>query len=285
MASTKSAKFQTEETYSNFEAAVKGAEYLSAERERELALLSHDGDLAARNKLVHSHMRLVRKIAAGFAHYGHSMKEIVSAGNVGLLEGAERFDPAMDNRFSTYVTWWIRAEIMDYVLKNASSVKMPSTKDIKSLFYKGKKALAEFEALGLSKSEVMQRMSERFHLPAEEIENLMIAQKPGTSLSTPVSEREDNSGEFGDFLEDVSLSQEEVLVQADEHDHNVRRLNDAIALLNEREGVVFRARRLTDDPPTLEALAERYSVSKERIRQIEVRAFEKVKTALMAQAA
>ena len=285
MVSMKSAKLSGDRGFTRFAAAASAAEYLPAAREKELGLLSQQGDLRARNKLVHAHLRLVIKVAAGFVNYGHPLAELVAAGNVGLLEGAQRFDPGMDNRFSTYVTWWIRAEVMNYVLKNASTVKVPSTKEAKSLFYKGAKARKELESKGMTESEIMASLSRRFKLPVADVENLMLAHRPATSLSAPVSVHDDSGATLSDMLVDEGPSQEDILVKSDEHDLNVRRLNAVLEKLGERECDVFRARRLMDDPMTLEALAARYSVSKERIRQIEVKAFEKVRTAMLSKAA
>nr|WP_250807817.1 sigma-70 family RNA polymerase sigma factor [Neorhizobium tomejilense] len=282
MGSIKASKLSEDRGFALYAKAAGETEYLTLERERELVAKAASGDAKSQDTLVKAHLRLVMKMAAGFVNYGHPLPELVAAGNVGLVEGASKFDGSMDNRFATYVSWWIKAALMDYVLKNASTVKTPLTKEIKSYFFKGPKARRELEGKGLNESDIERTLSERFKIPAEQLASLTAAQRTATSLSAPVSEDDDNATSFGDFIADDAPLPDEIVEASVEQDYNVHRLNTILSKMGQRESDVFRSRRLSEEPLTLEELAARYSVSRERIRQIEVKAFERVRKELLA---
>jgi RNA polymerase sigma-32 factor len=281
MGSVKTANLTDDRGFMRYASTVSSVEYLSAERERHLLAEVALGNEKARTRLVEAHLRLVISMAVKFLGYGHPLSELVAVGNVGLLEGASRFDAGKENRFATYVSWWIGAALKEYVLKNASSVKTPTTKEMKSLFFKGAAYRRSLEAKGLSDTAISDAMSVRFGIPANEIAEIMTLQRPMTSLSAPVGDNEDGSISIGDAIADDAPLQDEVVLQAREHETNVGRLRDILSTMGEREQDIFRARRLRDEPMTLEELANRHSVSRERIRQIEVKVFEKVRKAML----
>lgn len=282
MVSMKSAGFTESRGFTRYAVAASSREYLSVERETELANRASKGDIRAEQALVEAHLRQVIKIASGYRNYGHSLETLTSVGNEGLVRAAKKFDLEKGFRFATYAKWWIDAELKEYVQREASSVKVPSTKETKSAFFKAPRLRRELEAQGVDEDTILEIMSVRFGIEKSQMAAVLAARTPATSLSAPISSIEDGSATFGDLIVDEGPSPEEILIAADEQDDNVRRLNDILAKMNDRESDILRSRRLVEDPMTLEALAERYSVSKERVRQIEVKAMDKVKQALLA---
>lgn len=282
MVSMKSAKFN-DRGFQRFATAAAASEFLSAEREAELVQRAAKGDVKAEEVLIKAHIRLVIRMASPWAKFGHPLDELVAAGNLGLVKGAQRFDPTKDNRFSTYVGWWIKAEIGDYIQNNASAVKIPNNVRVKKSFYRGPKLRRELEAQGLGEAAIISKMAETFDIDEKQMADIVAARTPAKSMSAPASGNHDEGSlSFGDLIADESPSPEEMVIEADSQDHNVRRLKEILAKMNERDSDILRCRRLIDEPMTLEALAEKYSVSRERIRQIEVRAMDKVREALLA---
>lgn len=282
MVSMKSAGYTEGRGFTRYAVAASSREYLSIERETELANRASKGDIRAEQALVEAHLRQVIKLAAGYRNYGHSLETLTSVGNEGLVRAAKKFDLEKGFRFATYAKWWIEAELKEFVQREASMVKVPSTKETKSAFFKAPKLRRELEAQGVDEDTILDIMSVRFGIEKSQMTAVLAARTAATSLSAPISSIEDGSATVGDLLMDEGPSPEEILIEADEQDDNVRRLNDILARMNDRESDILRSRRLVEDPMTLEALAERYSVSKERVRQIEVKAMDKVRQALLA---
>jgi RNA polymerase sigma-32 factor len=268
--------------FKRYAAAASAREYLSVERETELAKRAEAGDIRAEQTLVEAHLRQVIKIASSYRNYNHSLDTLTSVGNVGLVKAAKKFDPSKGFRFATYAKWWVDAELKEFVLRDASMVKIPNTKQTKSAFFKAPKLRRELEAQGMDEDTVLHIMADRFGIEKAEMSAILAARVTATSLSAPVSSIEDGSGTVGDLIADEAPSPEDIVIQADEQDDNVRRLNAILSQMNERESDIIRSRHLVEDPMTLEALATRYSVSKERVRQIEVKAMGKVRQALLA---
>jgi RNA polymerase sigma-32 factor len=249
-------------------------EYRLAKRWRE------QGDRDAANQLVTSHLRLAAKIAMGYRGYGLPMAEIISEGNVGLMQALNRFEPERGFRFATYAMWWIRASIQDYVLRSWSLVKIGTTTSQKKLFFKLRSAKSKIAALEGGDLHPDQVASIAKSLDVADQEVIDMNRRLGGDKSINAPLREDGEiGELQDHLVDPSPSPEAIVVEQDEKDHRLTALTAAIEVLNDRERRIFEARHLTDNPPTLEELAEKFNVSRERIRQIEVRAFEKVRKA------
>lgn len=282
MVSMKSAGYTEGRGFARYAVAASSREYLSVERETELANRASKGDIRAEQALVEAHLRQVIKIAAGYRNYGHSLETLTSVGNEGLVRAAKKFDLEKGFRFATYAKWWIEAELKEFVQREASMVKVPSTKETKRAFFKAPKLRRELEAQGVDEDTILDIMSVRFGIEKSQMAAVLAARTAATSLSAPISSIKDGSATVGDLLMDEGPSPEEILIDADEQDDNVRRLNDILAKMNVRESDILRSRRLVEDPMTLEALAERYSVSKERVRQIEVKAMDKVRQALLA---
>lgn len=280
MTSKKSVGFTESHGFVRYAATASKKEYLSIERETDLALRSANGDLRAEHALVEAHLRLVIKLASRFRNYGHSLETLTSVGNVGLVQAAKKFDLQKGVRFTTYAKLWIEAELKVFVEREAAVVKVPKTKKTKSAFFKAPRLRRELEAKGADEDTILTEMSKRFNIGKPEMSSLLAARAPATSLSAPVSSASDGSATVGDLIPDQGPTPEEILIDASEQDNNVRRLNDIIGEMNERESDILRSRRLVDEPMTFESLSARYSVSKERIRQIEVRAMEKVRRAL-----
>ena len=281
MVSMKSARVSGSAGFVRFANAAASSEYLTRDRERELVRRAAAGDERARELLATAHLRLVIKLAKGFTNYGHDLDELVSAGNEGLTEALCKVDPDMDNQFSTYATWWIKAKLMDYVQKNGTIVKIGNTKESKSAFFKAGKMKRELEAQGVGEREILERLSDSFGVEQQKMAAIIAGRSLTTSISTPVA-GDEGTFTLGDTIADNGPTPEEAVADADEQDSNVRRLHNVLSILNDREGDIVRCRHLTDDPLTLEVLAEKYSVSRERIRQIEVKALQKVKSALLA---
>ena len=256
-------------------------EYMLAKRYHE-----HD-DTDAAHKLVTSHLRLVAKIAMGYRGYGLPMGEVVSEGNVGLMQAVKKFDPERGFRLATYAMWWIKASIQEYVLRSWSLVKMGTTANQKRLFFNLRKAKSRIQALGDAdlNDEQVKKIATDLQVSEEEV--LSMNQRLGgdASLNAPIRAAEGESGQWQDWLVDESDSQEKMLIEEDELDHRRAMLREAMEVLNEREQRIFKARRLSEDPLTLEELSGEFDISRERVRQIEVRAFEKVQKAMVAAAA
>lgn len=256
-------------------------EYMLAKRYHE-----HD-DTEAAHRMVTSHLRLVAKIAMGYRGYGLPIGEVVSEGNVGLMQAVKKFDPERGFRLATYAMWWIKASIQEYVLRSWSLVKMGTTANQKRLFFNLRKAKNRIQALGEHdlNEEQVQKIATDLKVTEEEVLSMNQRLSGDASLNAPLRNAEGESGQWQDWLVDESDSAEEMLVEEDELDHRRSMLNNSIEVLNEREQRIFRARRLSEDPVTLEDLSQEFNISRERVRQIEVRAFEKVQEAMVAAAA
>jgi RNA polymerase sigma-32 factor len=249
-------------------------EYMLAKRWRE------HGDRDAANQLVTSHLRLAVKVAMNYRGYGLPVSEIISEGNVGLLQALDRFEPDRGFRFSTYAVWWIRASIQDYILRSWSLVKIGTTASQKKLFFKLRSAKNKIAALqsGDMRPDQVALIAKNLGVTDQEVVDMNRRLGGDSSLNAPIHD-EGEAGEWQDYLVDQSPSPEVLLAVRDETDHQHRALTHAIGVLNQRERRIFEARHLADVPITLEDLAVEFSVSRERVRQIEVRAFEKVRKA------
>jgi RNA polymerase sigma-32 factor len=239
------------------------------------------GDRDAAHKLVTSHLRLVAKIAMGYRGYGLPIGEVVSEGNVGLMQAVKRFEPDKGFRLATYAMWWIKAAIQEYILRSWSLVKMGTTANQKKLFFNLRKAKSKISALeeGDLRPDQVKLIAKRLGVTEQDVIDMNRRLGGDASLNAPIREDGD-SGEWMDWLVDESPTQERILVESEELDNRRKALSDALGVLNERERRIFEARRLADDPITLEELADEFGVSRERVRQIEVRAFEKVQKAV-----
>jgi len=250
-------------------------EYMLAKSWRE------HGDRDAAHRLVTSHLRLVAKIAMGYRGYGLPISEIVSEGNVGLMQAVKRFEPEKGFRLATYAMWWIKAAIQEYILRSWSLVKMGTTANQKKLFFNLRKAKSKISALqeGDLRPDQVQSIAKRLGVTEKDVIDMNRRLGGDASLNAPIREDGD-SGEWQDWLADDSAGQEEILAASEEMDNRRKALLQALSVLNDRERRIFEARRLADDPITLEQLASEFGVSRERVRQIEVRAFEKVQKAV-----
>jgi RNA polymerase sigma-32 factor len=250
-------------------------EYMLARSWRE------HGDRPAAHKLVTSHLRLVAKIAMGYRGYGLPISEVISEGNVGLMQAVKRFEPEKGFRLATYAMWWIKAAIQEYILRSWSLVKMGTTANQKKLFFNLRKAKSRISALedGDMRPDQVKTIAKRLGVPEQDVIDMNRRLSGDASLNAPIR-ADGDSGEWQDWLVDEGSSQESVLAENEELDNRRKALSDALSVLNERERRIFEARRLADDPVTLEELAEEFGVSRERVRQIEVRAFEKVQKAV-----
>jgi RNA polymerase sigma-32 factor len=246
-------------------------EYMLAKRWRE------HGDRVAAHKLVTSHLRLVAKIAMGYRGYGLPIAEVISEGNVGLMQAVKRFEPEKGFRLATYAMWWIKAAIQEYILRSWSLVKMGTTANQKKLFFNLRKAKSRISALdeGDMRPDQVKLIAKRLGVTEQDVIDMNRRLSGDASLNAPIREDGD-SGEWQDWLMDERDSQETTLVASEEMDNRRAALSDALEVLNDRERRIFEARRLADEPVTLEDLAVEFGVSRERVRQIEVRAFEKV---------
>src|SRR5437899_4333484 len=239
------------------------------------------GDREAANKLVTSHLRLVAKIAMGYRGYGLPISEVISEGNVGLMQALKRFEPEKGFRLSTYAMWWIKASIQEYILRSWSLVKMGTTANQKKLFFNLRKAKSKISALeeGDLRPDQVKLIAKRLGVTEQDVIDMNRRLGGDVSLNAPIREDGD-SGEWQDWLVDDVSDQEDRLVADQESDNRKKALGEALTVLNDRERRIFEARRLADDPITLEDLAAEFGVSRERVRQIEVRAFEKVQRAV-----
>jgi RNA polymerase sigma-32 factor len=240
----------------------------------------HD-DREAAHRLVTSHLRLVAKIAMGYRGYGLPISEVISEGNVGLMQAVKRFEPDKGFRLATYAMWWIRAAIQEYILRSWSLVKIGTTANQKKLFFNLRKAKSRISALedGDLRSDQVALIAARMSVNEQDVIDMNRRLGGDVSLNTPIR-NEDESGEWQDWLVDDTPSQERTLLEAEELDNRLQALGEALTVLNTRERRVFEARRLADDPLTLEELADEFGVSRERVRQIEVRAFERIEKAV-----
>ena len=256
-------------------------EYMLAKRYAE-----HE-DTQAAHKLVTSHLRLVAKIAMGYRGYGLPIGEVISEGNVGLMQAVKKFDPERGFRLATYAMWWIKASIQEYILRSWSLVKMGTTANQKRLFFNLRKVKGRIQALedGDLKPEQVSEIATTLNVSEEEVISMNRRLSGDASLNAPIKASEGESGQWQDWLVDDSESQEDMLVEQDELENRRSMLSDAMDVLNERERRIFEARRLRDDPITLEELSGEFDISRERVRQIEVRAFEKVQDAVKKAAA
>jgi RNA polymerase sigma-32 factor len=252
-------------------------EYMLAKRWTE----HQDTDAAAR--LVNSHLRLVAKIAMGYRGYGLPTAELISEGNIGLMQGVKKFEPERGFRLATYAMWWIRASIQEYILRSWSLVKMGTTAAQKKLFFNLRRMKNKIDAFedGDLKPEDVTKIATDLGVSEEDVVsmNRRMAMGGDTSLNVPL--RDDSEGSWQDFLVDSEPLQDERVAEAEETKIRHDLLVEALGALNERERHILTERRLTDEPKTLEELSQVYDVSRERIRQIEVRAFEKLQKALM----
>ena len=244
------------------------------------------GDRESAHRLVTSHLRLVAKIAMGYRGYGLPIAEIVSEGNVGLMQAVKRFDPDKGFRLATYAMWWIRAAIQEYILRSWSLVKMGTTAAQKKLFFNLRKIKGQLKALeeGDLRPDQVKLIATRLGVTEDDVVSMNRRLAGDSSLNAPVR-NDAESGEWQDWLVDDTVDQETALAESEERDQRRGMLNDALKGLNVRERRVFEARRLADEPLTLEELSTEFGVSRERIRQIEVRAFEKVQKAVQKAAA
>ncbi len=252
-------------------------EFILAKRWQE------QGDTEAAHRLVTSHLRLVAKIAMGYRGYGLPLNEIISEGNVGLMQAVKRFDPDRGFRLATYAMWWIRAAIQEYILHSWSLVKMGTTAAQKKLFFNLRKLKGQMQAIdeGDLAPETVQAIAERLDVTETEVIEMNRRLEGGDrSLNVPL--RVDSDTDWQDWLVDEAASQETTLADADEFDHRMSLLHRAMSVLNERERHILTERRLKDEPTTLEELSGEYGISRERVRQIEVRAFEKLQRAIKA---
>jgi RNA polymerase sigma-32 factor len=254
---------------------------LERDQEYQLAKRWRDhGDRDAANELVTSHLRLAAKVAMGYRGYGLPMSEVVSEGNVGLMQALNRFEPERGFRFSTYAIWWIRASIQDYVLRSWSLVKIGTTANQKKLFFKlrsAKSKIAAFESGDLRPDQVA-LIANSLDVSDQDVVDMNRRLGGDKSINAPLYD-DGETGEWQDHLVDQSPSPEAIVVEQDDREHQHNALTAAIDVLDHRERRIFEARHLADEPLTLEELAAKFNVSRERIRQIEVRAFEKVRKA------
>jgi len=254
----------------------KEEEYMLAKRWRE------HGDTDAAHRLVTSHLRLVAKIAMGYRGYGLPVGELISEGNVGMMQAVKRFDPERGFRLATYAMWWIRASIQEYILHSWSLVKMGTTAAQKKLFFNLRKIKGQMKALeeGDLPPEKVQRIAEQLAVSENDVVqmNRRLA-APDHSLNAPLRS-DGEGGQWQDWLVDETESQEEQIGEAEEFRQRTQLLREAMKGLNEREQHIISERRLKDDPTTLEELSKHYGISRERVRQIEVRAFEKLQKAI-----
>jgi len=260
---------------------------LAHEEEERLARAWRDnGDQEAAHRLVKSHLRLVAKIAMGYRGYGLPVSELISEGNVGMMQAVKRFDPDRGFRLSTYAMWWIRAAIQEYILHSWSLVKMGTTAAQKKLFFNLRRLKGQMQAIedGDLQPEHVERIAHLLDVPEQDVVNMnRRLSSPDNSLNAPI--KLDGEGEWQDWLVDESDSQETVMADREELTGRKALLATALKTLTERERHIIAERRLKDNPTTLEDLSQHYNISRERVRQIEVRAFEKLQKAMKTQVA
>jgi len=255
-------------------------EYLLAKRWRE------HGDHEAAHKLVNSHLRLVARIARGYRGYGLPISEVISEGNVGLMQAIQRFEPDKGFRLATYATWWIKAAIQEYILRSWSLVKMGTTANQKKLFFNLRKAKSKISVLqeGDMRPDQVKLIAKRLGVAEQDVIDMNRRLGGDTSLNAPVRE-EGYSGEWQDRLVDEHADQETTLAASEEIDNRGTALTEALSALNDRERCIFEARRLAEGPIRLKELADEFGVSRERVRQIDARVFEKVQKTVKSRVA
>jgi RNA polymerase sigma-32 factor len=251
-------------------------EYMLAKRYKE------HGDREAAHRLITSHLRLVAKISMGYRGYGLPIGEVISEGNIGLMQAVKKFEPDKGFKLATYAMWWIKASIQEFILRSWSLVKMGTTANQKKLFFNLRKIKGQIQALeeGDLKPEQVKYIAHRLGVQEEEVISMNRRLSGDTSLNAPLRSDGEGDGEWQDWLVDNSDSQETVLVRNEESGMRNSYLKEALSKLTDRERRVIEARRLQDDPATLDDLSQEFNVSRERIRQIEVRAFEKLQKAV-----
>ncbi|AOF88921.1 RNA polymerase sigma factor RpoH [Sinorhizobium sp. RAC02] len=256
-------------------------EYMLAKRYQE------HGDRTAAHELVTSHLRLVAKIAMGYRGYGLPIGEVVSEGNVGLMQAVKKFDPERGFRLATYAMWWIKASIQEYILRSWSLVKMGTTANQKRLFFNLRRMKNKIQAIddGDLRPDQVKEIATKLKVSEDEVVSMNRRLTGDASLNAPIKTGEGESGQWQDWLVDNHDSQEQTLIEQDELDTRRAMLARAMGVLNDRERRIFEARRLAEDPVTLEELSTEFDISRERVRQIEVRAFEKVQEAVQKYAA
>lgn len=275
-------------TQRQFVRAAIEAPYLERDEEHELALrFRANGDRAALEKLTRSHMRLAIAVAARFKHFGLPMADLIQEAHVGLLEAAQRFEPDRQVRFSTYAMWWIRAALQDYVLRNWSIVRGGTSSTQKALFFNLRRLRAKLSQgqAPMPAATMFAEIAEAVGVPVADVEalNARLAAND-MSLNAPLSDTEGTSADRQDFLVCDRPLQDELVEAEIDSERRLRWLNEAMSVLTDREASILRERRLKDGGATLESLGERLGISKERVRQIETRALEKLKQALLARA-
>ena len=251
-------------------------EYMLAKR------YSEHGDRDAAHRLVTSHLRLVAKIAMGYRGYGLPIGEVISEGNVGLMQAVKKFEPDRGFRLATYAMWWIKASIQEYILRSWSLVKMGTTANQKRLFFNLRRLKGRIQAIddGDLRPEQVAEIATTLKVSEEEVISMNRRLGGDASLNAPIKASEGESGQWQDWLVDDHESQEDMLIEQDELENRRSMLAGALKVLNDREKRIFEARRLREDPVTLEELSAEFDISRERVRQIEVRAFEKVQDAV-----
>ena len=264
-------------------------EYLTPEQERDLAVRWRDRqDRAALDKLIGSHLRLVFKMARGYQGYGLPLSDLIAEGNVGVMQAAQKFDPDKGFRFATYASWWVRAAIQEYVLHNWSLVKIGTTAAQKKLFFSLRRLKARMQDIDANASggdltpEAVESIATELNVPQAEV--VEMNRRLGMDRSLNASLAEDGDSEWQDLLADDRPDQETLLAGAEERRRRQQFLKLGLGVLDDRERQILVARRLREEPLTLEELSQHFHVSRERVRQLEVRAFEKVQKAVMAQA-
>ncbi|MGC1691168.1 MAG: RNA polymerase sigma factor RpoH [Pseudolabrys sp.] len=251
-------------------------EYMLAKRWRE------HSDHEAAHKLVNSHLRLVAKIARRYRGYGLPISDVISEGNVGLMQAVQRFKPEKGFRFATYAAWWIRAAIQEYILHSWSLVRMATTANRRKLFFNLRKAKNKISVIdeGDMRHDQIETIAKRLGVTKQDVIDMNGWSSGDASLNAPIREGSD-SGEWQDWLVDEGASQETTLAARDEYDYRRKALASALCVLNDRERRIFEARRVAEDPITLADLASEFGVSRERVRQIDVSSFEKVQKAVI----
>jgi len=278
----------SEDGLSRYLDRVRGFPMLKPEEEIALARSWRErGDTVAAHRLVTSHLRLVAKIAMGYRGYGLPVGELISEGNIGMMQAVKRFDPERGFRLATYAMWWIRASIQEYILHSWSLVKMGTTAAQKKLFFNLRRLKGRLARLedGDMPPETVAEIAHRLDVPEADVISMNRRLAGGDqSLNAPVGGDDGGGGEWQDWLVDTTIDQESAYADREELDQRRALLARAMERLNERERRIFHARKLADDPKTLAELSEVYGVSRERVRQIEARAMEKVEKAIRAMA-
>jgi len=268
-------------TLSNYLNEIKKFPMLSAEEEYTLAnRLSIHGDTEAAHQLVTSHLRLVAKLAMGYKGYGLPITDIISEGNVGLMQAVQKFDPEKGFRLATYALWWVKAAMQEYILRSWSLVKIGTTAVQKKLFFNLRRAKNQIQAYedGDLNPENLEKISKQLNVPEKEVVNMnrrLSGADP--SLNAKISTDDGSQTEWQDWIEADAPNQEEEYVEKEEDTIRKELISEALNILNERELDIVQTRRLSEETATLEELSEKYDISRERVRQIEVRALEKIK--------